>query len=200
MRGAGELLGTRQHGYIATVGFHLYTRLLAQAVRALRRVSGFPAPQGVQFSTQDVRMPVNVDLPLAVGIPIDYVPEQNMRLKLYRRIADLQSDDEIQAISDEFIDRFGPLPDPVNNLFYQFRVKVQAEAAGLTSVTIEGEQIVLRYPPLVEGVNSRNLPNIGTQVRSGKNAFWMPLGSDEQEWKTRLLETLTVVIKECPLS
>jgi transcription-repair coupling factor (superfamily II helicase) len=200
MRGAGELLGTRQHGYIATVGFHLYTRLLAQAVRALRRASGFAAPQGLQLSTQDVRMPVNVDLPLAVGIPIDYVPDQNMRLKLYRRLADLQNDDEIQAISDEFIDRFGTLPDSVINLLYQFRVKVRAEAAGLASVTVEGEQIVLRYPPLVEGVNSRNLPNIGPQVRSGKNAFWMPLGNDEQEWKTRLLETLALVIKECPPS
>jgi transcription-repair coupling factor (superfamily II helicase) len=65
---------------------------------------------------------------------------------------------------------------------------------------MEGEQIVLRYPPLPEGVSSRNLPNIGPQVRSGKNAFWLPLGNDEQEWKTRLLETLSVVIKECPLS
>ncbi|MBE3144083.1 MAG: transcription-repair coupling factor, partial [Planctomycetes bacterium] len=200
MRGAGELLGTRQHGYIATVGFHLYTRLLAQAVRALKRASGFPAPQGQQLSTQDVRMPVNVDLPLAIGIPIEYVPDQNMRLKLYRRLADFQNDVEIQTISEEFTDRFGSLPEPVNNLIYQFRVKVMAEAAGLASVTVEGEQIVLRYPPLPEGVSSRNLPNIGTQVRSGKNAFWLPLGNDEQEWKTRLLETLSVVIKECPLS
>jgi transcription-repair coupling factor (superfamily II helicase) len=200
MRGVGELLGTRQHGYIATVGFHLYTRLLAQAVRGLRRASGFPAPQGQQLSTQDVRIPVNVDLPLAIGIPIEYVPDQNMRLKLYRRLADLQNDVEIQTISEEFTDRFGPLPEPVNNLIYQLRVKVRAEAASLASVTVEGEQIVLRYPPLPDGVTSRNLPNIGPLARSGKNAFWLPLGTDEQEWKTRLLETLTVVIKECPLS
>jgi transcription-repair coupling factor (superfamily II helicase) len=145
-------------------------------------------------------MPVNVDLPLAIGIPIEYVPDQNMRLKLYRRVADLQNDDEIQTISEEFTDRFGPLPEPVNNLIYQFRIKVRAEAAGLASVTVEGEQIVLRYPPLPDGVTSRNLPYIGSLVRSGKNAFWLPLGTDEQEWKTRLLETLSVVIKECPLS
>jgi len=200
MRGAGELLGIRQHGYIATVGFHLYTRLLAQAVRGLRRASGFPAPQSQQLSTQDVRIPVNVDLPLAIGIPIEYVPDQNMRLKLYRRLADLQNDDEIQTISEEFTDRFGPLPEPVFNLIYQLRVKVRAEAGGLASVTVEGEQIVLRYPPLPDGVTSRNLPNIGPLVRSGKNAFWLPLGTDEQEWKTRLFETLSVVIKECPLS
>src|SRR5690606_37604782 len=69
MRGAGELLGTRQHGYIASVGFHLYTRMLAQAVRQLRSVLGLPAAALGSLDAKEGTMPVNVDLPMSVGIP-----------------------------------------------------------------------------------------------------------------------------------
>ena len=138
-------------------------------------------------------MPVNVDLPLEVGIPTEYVPDQNMRLKLYRRLADVQNEEDLSAMTEEFADRFGHLPEPVANLIYQFQVKLRAELAGLASVTIEGEQIVLRYPPLPEGVTSRNLPNIGFQTRSGKNSYWMIKSPDVFEWKPRLLEVLTAI-------
>jgi len=193
MRGAGELLGTRQHGYIATVGFHLYTRLLAQAVKNLRQAAGLPEAQKSPISVEEITMPVNVDLPLEVGIPSEYVPDQNMRLKLYRRLADVQNDEDLRAMTEEFADRFGHLPESVANLIYQFQVKLRAELAGLASVTIEGEQIVLRYPPLPEGVNSRNLPNIGYQTRAGKNSYWMIKSLDAYEWKPRLLEVLSAI-------
>jgi transcription-repair coupling factor (superfamily II helicase) len=74
MRGAGELLGTRQHGYIASVGFHLYTRLLAQAVRDLRSVSGLPEPALSKEYLSEIQLPVAVELPLAVGIPQNMYP------------------------------------------------------------------------------------------------------------------------------
>jgi transcription-repair coupling factor (superfamily II helicase) len=193
MRGAGELLGTRQHGYIATVGFHLYTRLLAQAVKNFRQISGLPEAQKNPINIQEIQLPVNVDLPLEVGIPTEYVPDQNMRLKLYRRLADVQNEEDLRAMTEEFSDRFGHLPESVANLIYQFQVKLRAELAGLASVTAEGEQIVLRYPPLPEGINSRNLPNIGYQTRTGKNSYWMIMSLDAYEWKPRLLEVLTVM-------
>jgi transcription-repair coupling factor (superfamily II helicase) len=193
MRGAGELLGTRQHGYITTVGFHLYTRLLAQAVKNLRQVAGLPEAQKSPISVEEITMPVNVDLPLEVGIPSEYVPDQNMRLKLYRRLADVQNEADLSSMTEEFADRFGHLPESVANLIYQFQVKLRAELAGLASVTVEGEQIVLRYPPLPEGVNSRNLPNLGYQTRAGKNSYWMMKNPDAFEWKPRLLEVLSAI-------
>jgi len=194
MRGAGELLGTRQHGFIAAVGFQLYTRMLAQAVRQLRRLSGMPSPSEALADMREVSAPVSVDLPLALGIPLGYVPDQNMRLRLYRRLADLKDEAEIAALVDEFSDRFGPLPEEVSNLLFQMQVKLRAEQAGLASISIESDQIVMRYPPLPEGSQGRSLPVIGAPVRTGRNAYWMPFGS-QNGWQKNLLDTLSAIIE-----
>lgn len=193
MRGAGDLLGTRQHGMIAAVGFHLYTRMLGQAVRQIRRITGMAGGEEMA-AVRELHPSVSVDLPLAIGIPVEYIPDQTMRLKLYRRLADMQDEGEVQAMEDEFLDRFGPLPEPVENLFFQMRVKLRAEQAGLSSVAMEGEQIVLRYPPLPEGM-SRQLVNLGSGVRAGKNAYWMPANVNGKDWRERLLEALSAIIE-----
>jgi transcription-repair coupling factor (superfamily II helicase) len=200
IRGAGELLGTRQSGHIQAVGFHLYTRLLADAVRQIRRieVSRDDGEKKVEsrgellpLSTfqQPISMPVNVDLPLAVGIPTDYIPDQDLRLRLYRRIADLRDETEIDALVSEFRDRFGELPEMVDNLFYQMRVKLRAEKAALSSINWESGQIVLRYPPSAEEKDGR-LADLSPGVRGGKNAYWCSFG---EHWKPRLLETLALL-------
>lgn len=193
MRGAGELLGTRQHGMINAVGFHLYTRMLAQAVKQLRQVSGMKAPDDEPMP-RGTHLPVSVDLPLAIGIPVEYIPDQNLRLKLYRRLADLETEAELDALHEEFLDRFGPLPEQVVSLFFQMRVKLRAQNCGMASVAFEGEQIVARFPPLHEGVTERNLPALGREIRSGRNAYWMPAGGKD-EWKERLLEALAVIVE-----
>jgi transcription-repair coupling factor (superfamily II helicase) len=196
IRGAGELLGTRQHGHIQAVGFHLYTRLLADAVRQIRRIEAVRGggkveseKWSVQLSTfqQPISMPVNVDLPLAVGIPSDYITDQDLRLRLYRRIADLRDEMEIDALASEFKDRFGDLPEMVQNLFYQMRVKLRAEKAGLASIGWESGQIVLRYPSSAEEKDGKRLADLGPGVRGGKSAYWCSFG---EMWRSRLLETL----------
>jgi len=194
MRGAGELLGNRQHGMIAAVGFHLYTRMLSQAVRQLRKMTGLQIGEDV-IAPRGMQIPVGVDLPLAIGIPVEYIPDQNLRLKLYRRLADLERESELDALEEEFLDRFGPLPETVKNLLFQMRVKLRAQEAGLAGVTFEGDQIVLRYPPLPEGVSERNLPAISREVRAGRNAYWMAAGGNGVgNWQNRLLETLSDII------
>lgn len=198
MRGAGELLGTRQHGYIASVGFYLYTRLLAQAVREIRNNQGLPLPAGFGLGEDGIRLPVSVDLPLAIGVPVSYVPDQNMRLNLYRRLANLKQEDELQALGEEFVDRFGPMPESVTNLFYQMRVKLRAERAGLASVAVESDQVVLRFPPLPDGVNIRNLPQIGPQIRPGKNAYWIQIDYEKETWQDHILEALSAIIQVYP--
>jgi len=194
IRGAGDLLGTRQHGYIAAVGFHLYTRLLADSVRRIRASAGDQLPEPESTSPFDsmnlpLAMPVNVDLPLAVGIPSDYIPDQDLRLRLYRRIADLRDESEIDAIALEFNDRFGLLPETVQNLLYQMRIKLRAEEIGLASISMENGQILLRYPPPQEGEPAPRLPDLGPAVRGGKNAYWLTFGR-EPDWPARLLDML----------
>ena len=201
IRGAGELLGTRQSGHIQAVGFHLYTRLLADAVRQIRRIEASRKDGGMKDEhgkievtlsslNQPISMPVNVDLPLAVGIPTDYIPDQDLRLRLYRRIADLRDETEIEALVSEFKDRFGELPEMVDNLFYQMRVKLRAEKAGLSSINWESGQIVLRYASSTEEKEGRRLSDLGPSVRGGKNAYWASFG---ENWKPRLLETLALL-------
>jgi transcription-repair coupling factor (superfamily II helicase) len=198
IRGAGELLGTRQSGHIQAVGFHLYTRLLADAVRQIRRLEAATKDGDrkeekgkieIAFAslTQPISMPVNVDLPIAVGIPASYIADQDLRLRLYRRIADLRDETEIEALASEFKDRFGPLPEMLENLFYQMRVKLRAEAAGLAAVSWEGGQIVLRYPLNAEEKEGRRLPDLGSGIRGGKNAYWCTFG---EEWEDQLLNIL----------
>jgi transcription-repair coupling factor (superfamily II helicase) len=192
IRGAGDLLGTRQHGYIAAVGFHLYTRLLADSVRRIRAVAGEKLPDSTSpFDAMNLplAMPVNVDLPLAVGIPSDYIPDQDLRLRLYRRIADLRDESEIDAISAEFKDRFGDLPEIVRNLLFQLRIKLRAEEIGLVSIGMENGQILLRYPPPLEGDSTPRLPDLGPAARGGKNAYWLTFGGDP-DWPNHLLEIL----------
>jgi transcription-repair coupling factor (superfamily II helicase) len=194
MRGAGEMLGTRQSGYIASVGFHLYTRMLTQAVKQLRRASGEAVEKDDELIKSSGYLPVSVDLPLSVGIPIDYIPDQTLRLQLYRRMANIEDLAELDQLQEEFTDRFGPPVEQVRDLFYQLRVKLQAGRAGLVSVSAEGDQIVLRFPPLPNGVISRELPPIGMQTRPGRNAYWMKINPDEDAWRTDLLQVLNVII------
>jgi transcription-repair coupling factor (superfamily II helicase) len=221
IRGAGDLLGTRQHGYIQSVGFHLYTRMLADAVRRLRRgESQKRRPEPVEGSNvegqEDSReafiiqpsslnlplsLPVNVDLPLAIGIPSDYISDQELRLRLYRRIADLRDETELDALGSEFRDRFGQLPEMTQNLLYQMRVKLRAERANLSAVSMESSgQILLKYAAPAEGSDAglsgskpARLPDLGDGVRGGKSAYWVTL-SKEENWMAKLLDVLGVLV------
>ena len=139
-------------------------------------------------------MPVGVDLPLSVGIPVEYVPDNELRLRLYRRIADLQREDELEALGLEFVDRFGAMPDQTRNLFYQIKIKILAQKANLASVNIENDQIVLRYPPLPDGSGGRSLPFIGLNVRAGRNAYWMGVDLSNSDWTRELADALTELV------
>jgi transcription-repair coupling factor (superfamily II helicase) len=194
MRGAGEMLGTRQSGYIASVGFHLYTKMLAQAVRELRLEQGENEKESENAIPSSGYTPVSVDLPISVGIPVDYVPDQALRLQLYRRLAHLEEVSELDALIAEFRDRFGQPVQQVKDLFFQLRVKLLAAKAGLTSITVEADQLVLRFPQLPEGAVKRELAPLGYQTRIGKNAYWMKFSPEENEWRDNLLKVLGAII------
>jgi transcription-repair coupling factor (superfamily II helicase) len=168
--------------------------LLAAAVRQARLLGKVEGTSiDLKFisldSIQPMGLPVNVDLPLAIGIPENYVPDTSLRLRLYRRLADLTDKSALDALAAEFSDRFGPIPEMISNLFYQMQVKLLAEAAGLVSVGMETGQIVLRYPPSQEGKEVKHLPDMGPGIRGGKNAYWCQFGEDA-DWQVRLLEVL----------
>lgn len=204
MRGAGDLLGMRQSGQIAAVGFHLYTRLLGEAVRRLKSetrksaVSGQPSavetPLALDVAQAELGL-VTVDLPLPTSIPAEYVPDKSLRLRLYRRLADLRDEAGLEAVSAEFAERFGPLPAPLENLIYQLRVKIKALRAGVVSVGSESGQIVLTLPPLAERENYA-LGELGPGVRASRNKIWLPRAASEGDWREPVLRVLEQLEKD----
>ncbi|MEH6589710.1 MAG: transcription-repair coupling factor [Halioglobus sp.] len=129
IRGAGELLGDEQSGQIQTVGFALYMEMLERAVAALKRgeIPDIDAPF-------DPSTEVNLHLPTL--IPDSYLPDVNMRLILYKRIAAASSKDDLREIQVEMIDRFGLLPEQVKNLFVSAYIRIQAEQLGISGIEV----------------------------------------------------------------
>jgi transcription-repair coupling factor (superfamily II helicase) len=182
IRGAGEILGTRQSGHIAAIGFHLYTRLLSQAVRRLR------AERDGKPSEMDT-LPPSVDLPLAAALPEEYVPDRDLRLRLYRRMAEMASQEELAALRKELEDRFGELPEAAENLLYQLRVKILAQGAGVDAVAMEGGVLTVG---IFLGEDTRAL-ELHPRARYSRGRLYIPAGNDPEGWKPDLeglLETL----------
>jgi transcription-repair coupling factor (superfamily II helicase) len=179
IRGAGEILGNRQSGHIAAIGFHLYTRLLSQAVRRLRaeREGRVPETEG---------LPPTVDLPLAAALPEEYVPDRALRLRLYRRMAEFDSLVDLEALRQELADRFGPIPRAAEQLIFQLRVKILAHQAGVEAVTMEGGALVLSV--LLEEDSA--VAQVDPSARYSKGRVYLPARTPPEEWKPRLLEAL----------
>lgn len=184
LRGAGDLLGGAQSGQIASVGLDLYTRLLAQAVKRRRaELKGETVPEELPESTL-------IDLPLAAYVPTDYIPDAALRLRLYRRMAQLETMADIDEMAEELADRFGPIPDPVHNLLYQLRIKVLARRAKATAVTTDSGQIQIRIPNL-DGVNRTQLQRyLGQAVRVSRKAIWLGRDLATHEWQVTLVQLL----------
>lgn len=139
IRGAGTLLGTKQSGYISAIGFNLYCRLLAEAVEEQKAKLA-----GVK-EAKPSRLPApTIDLPLTAYIPEEYVADVETRLSLYQKLVKLDKMEQVEALAQEFDDRFGPLTPEVENLLYAVRIKLLAARAGIESITTEHGQIVLR--------------------------------------------------------
>ncbi|HUU08094.1 MAG TPA: TRCF domain-containing protein, partial [Dehalococcoidales bacterium] len=139
IRGAGNLLGVRQSGFINAVGFSLYCQLLAEAVDELKAKRA-----GVPRVKERRPPPPSVDLPLPAFIPDEYVADLNTRLSLYRRLSKLEDINQIDEVAQEFADRFGAPPPEVENLLYAVKIKLLASGAGIESITREDRQLVLR--------------------------------------------------------
>lgn len=132
---------------------------------------------------------INIDLPFEVGIPATYVTDKTMRLKLYRRLADLHDMAEIEALEEEFTDRFGKPTQEVLNLLYQLKVKVLAEQTGISSINVENKQLALRFPAKRPAETERQFPMLGGGVRTSKNTVWLS-AIEDGDWQTRLVEIL----------
>jgi transcription-repair coupling factor (superfamily II helicase) len=135
IRGSGNLLGGEQSGHIAGVGFDLYVRLVGEAVADFRG-------EAAEVEYADVK----VDLPVDANLPVEYLPGERLRLEAYRALASAATDEAVDAVRAELIDRYGPIPDPVENLLAVARFKVVCRRYGVTEVSLQGQSV--RFTPL----------------------------------------------------
>ncbi len=133
IRGAGNLLGGEQSGHIEAVGFDMYMKLLEQTIKELR---------GEEIE-DEIR--ANVNLRVDLKIEDSYIPDMNQRLTVYRRMAAVRRDDELNRVMDEVRDRYGAPPDSVLNLAEYASIRLLADQIGLESLDREGQLVVLKF-------------------------------------------------------
>jgi transcription-repair coupling factor (superfamily II helicase) len=192
MRGAGDIIGPKQSGQVTAVGFHLYTRLLSQAVRKLKgseQFSNFQSSTAEDLRIGELGASANIELPLAISIPSDYVEDRKVRLGLYQRMANVTDEGELDTLRLELNDRFGSVPRPVDNLLYQLRVKLRAVRAGVLAVGSENGQITLTLPPMDQLDQAYYEVALIAGARTSKNRLWLPR-LPETEWREALLNVL----------
>ena len=180
IRGAGNVLGNEQSGHIAAVGFDMYSKLVADAVNAIKASYTGDAPPP--------RLPPvpSVDLPVSAHIPENYVADIHDRLNVYQRIAAIDSAEGVAAMQAELRDRFGAVPPVVENLLYVSLLKSVARRAGVESIKTDEHMFHLRVRGgvpeemrrRVEGLGSMGLlvgPNQVRVDRVSAGTNWMPL-------------------------
>ncbi len=138
IRGSGNLLGGEQSGHIAGVGFDLYVRLVGEAVADFRTAGGGPAPED--------SAEVKVDLPIDANLPVEYLPGERLRLEAYRTLASATTDEAVDAVRAELLDRYGAIPSQVENLLAVARFKVLCRRFGVTEVSLQGN--LVRFTPV----------------------------------------------------
>ena len=134
IRGAGNILGHRQHGFIEAVGYEYFLQLLDKAIRE-------------QKGEKIEEIKCQINLKIDFRIPEDYLPQVNLRLNLYKRLSSLEQPDEALKIREEVEDRFGPLPPSVENLFYYARIRFYGQKIRATSLDRSGLRLVIKFPP-----------------------------------------------------
>ncbi|HEX5579162.1 MAG TPA: transcription-repair coupling factor, partial [Candidatus Limnocylindria bacterium] len=181
IRGAGNILGPEQHGFMAAVGFELYTRMLAEAVDVRRgRVVGVePAP-------------VRMDLPGSAYLPDAYVGDSGAKLEMYRRFAAIRSDGDAEQLRADLRDRFGPIPPPVEGLFQAVAVRMAAEAAGVPEVRADPRLVTFKWPRFDRQAVSVALGVAGFRPEMGSNQVRLPVaaGRDPVDVALRALTAL----------
>ncbi|HET7430933.1 MAG TPA: transcription-repair coupling factor [Nocardioides sp.] len=193
IRGAGNLLGGEQSGHIADVGFDLYVRLVGEAVQEFRD----------DGTGGDDLGEVRIELPVDAHLPHSYIPSERLRLEMYRRLAEVRSDDDVDQIRDELDDRYGEPPAEVASLLLVARFRARARQAGVTEVMVAGRNVrfapvdlpesrVVRlnrlYPRsiLKQQVGTLLVPRPQTQVIGGRPIDGVAL----LEWARTVLDTV----------
>ncbi|MDP4093797.1 MAG: transcription-repair coupling factor [Bacillota bacterium] len=146
IRGAGNLLGAEQHGHMEAVGYDMYCRLLDEAVRELK---------GETIDENETEM--TIDINVSAYIDNEYISAEDQKIDMYKKIASLQDQQDMEDVRDELIDRYGDIPEPVHNLLEIAYIKALAKETGFSSITEKNDTILLQ----LKNGRSLNIEGLG---------------------------------------
>ncbi len=142
IRGAGNLLGTEQSGHMMMIGYELYCKLIDNAVRRLR---------GEMVKEEDLE--VMLDIKVNAYISGDYISDEKLKLDMYKRIAEIKSEEDVSDVADELIDRFGDIPAETEALMSVALIKAKCQTAGIRRVASDGNKILFEFVPEQNSLN-----------------------------------------------
>ena len=185
IRGAGNLLGDEQSGHVAAVGFELYVAMLDEAVAALAGTSADEAPE-----------PVRVDVPVDAYVPGDYVPYEAAKIEIHRRVAGAREVAQLIMLREELEDRFGPVPDPLENLIKLQDARIKLGRAGAKSVGFSGGK--LRVAPVE--LDSKAVGELRAELpdavyESGRSTVAVRMPDEPSERFAALVRAAEVVLR-----
>lgn len=184
LRGAGELLGKRQHGHITALGFDEYLEIIHEAI--------------ARYQNQRYEPPFSptLQLPIVAEIPDDYMPAEQHRIYYYRRLAELEDRDAAKEIRNEMRDLYGPLPTPVENLIEISMLKAVARSRDVASIMLKGRTLVLQLQPRTETTRTAWVAAIQRNPNARlvpPDTLHLPLAKDDPN-PLEILELLTHMV------
>ncbi len=181
LRGAGNLLGEDQSGHIEGVGFDMYLRMVGEAVANYRGDAGEPEPT------------MRVEIPVDAHLPEDYITSERLRLEMYKQIAEIRTEADIEGVQAELIDRYGEPPQPVVSLLGVARLRNLAREHGIQEIVPQGKVVRLAPLSLPESRQLR-LGRLypGSTVKSAVDQILVPKPADGDYlgWATTLITQL----------
>jgi transcription-repair coupling factor (superfamily II helicase) len=192
LRGAGNLLGDEQSGHVAALGFELYMRMLDEAVEAMEGEEGEAAAE----DWEPVRLDVNVD----AYVPADYIPYEQAKVDVHRRVAGAREVADLMALRDELEDRFGELPEPMSNLIALQQARIKLGQAGAQAVAVRGDRLSVT-PIELDSVRAKKIRAQipGALYESGKSQLSVRVSKEPGERFpeiVRAADVLLAVVRE----
>jgi transcription-repair coupling factor (superfamily II helicase) len=188
LRGAGNLLGDEQSGHVAALGFELYMQMLDEAVEAADAESG---GDGSADDWEPVRLDVNVD----AYVPADYVPYEQAKVEVHRRIAGARQVSELMALREELEDRFGPEPEALRNLILLQQARIKFGQAGAQSVSVRSDRLAVT-PIELDSVRAKKIRAEIPEAlyESGKSQLSMRVPKDPVEQFPAIVRAADVLL------
>ncbi len=196
LRGAGNLLGDEQSGHVAALGFELYLQMLDEAVQEMAAAEGEDVEEGVE----PVRLDINVD----AYVPADYIPYEQAKIDVHRRIAGAREVAELGLLHDELEDRFGDIPQPLANLLDLQIARIKLGRAGATAVSFKGDRFAVTPLDLTSHQAKAIREEVpGALYESGRSQLSFRVPTDPQQRfpaVVRAADVLLATVSEEPVA